>query len=313
MKLGSRFPHLAPVMLCVVAVVALAAAGCAPAPARAPQPVVVETVVVEKAVEAGMARPAAAPPIPTPPPVPKNLDMAQGEERMLIRTAELNISVQDTEKAAEGAKAIANALGGYVADAQIYQQGEQKFARITLRIPAEDFETALSQLKGLAVEVLRESTHGEDVTEEYVDLQARLRNLELTEKELQQLLTEVRERTQKAEDVLAVYRELTEVRGQIEQLKGRMQYLERRVDFATIALSISPHELSKPVVEPGWKPLVTLREAGRSLVKALQWLADALIWVVVFLLPILVILAIPIVLLVLLIRYLVRRRKSRAL
>jgi len=271
---------------------------------------VIETVVVEKALEAGARQPAAPLPASTP-----AWDQAaeEGEERMLIRTAELAISVKDTAETAEKAKAIANDLGGYVADSQVYQQGELLFAHMTLRVPAQDFETALQRLKELAIEVQRESTHGEDVTEEYVDLQARLKNLELTEKELQQLLTEVRERTQKAEDVLAVYRELVQVRGQIEQIKGRMQYLGRRVDFASIRLDISPHELSKPVVEPGWAPLVTLRNAGRSLVKALRGLADLLIWFVVFLLPILLILAIPIVLLMLLVRYLVRRRKERKL
>ena len=286
---------------------ALALSGCAPRIAAPPQEVVpVATVVVEKAV--------ALPAAPTSAPIPRQpVPPAAGvEERMLIRTAQLSITVKDTVEAVQGAKAVVEGLGGYVTSSQVYKQGERLYATMVLRVPAERFDDALAQIKALAVEVERESTQGEDVTEEYVDLQARLRNLELTEKELQQLLTEVRERTQKAEDVLAVYRELTEIRGQIEQLKGRMQYLERRVDFATIELSIAPHVLSTPVVEPGWKPLVTLREASRSLVKALQWLVDAVIWLVVFVLPILILVAAPVALLVFLIRTLVRRRKGRA-
>lgn len=286
--------------LLVAAVLALA--GCAPPQAVSP----VATVVVEKAVEVPMARQ----PAPTPAPIP--MPLAAEEERMLIRTAQLSITVTDTAKAVQEAKAVAEGLGGYVTSSQMYKQEERLYATMVLRVPAERFDDALAQIKALAVEVERESVQGKDVTEEYVDLQARLRNLELTEKELQQLLTEVRERTQKAEDVLAVYRELTEIRGQIEQLKGRMQYLERQVDFSSIDLNIAPHVLSTPVVEPGWKPLVTLREASRSLVKALQWLVDAAIWLVVFLLPILVLAAIPTALLVLLVRYLVRRRRGRA-
>ncbi len=284
---------------------ALALSGCAPRVAQRQVAPPVETVMVEKAAEVPAAVPRLA---PTPIPMPLAVDT---EERMLIRTAQLSITVTDTAKAVQEAKAVAEGLGGYVTSSQMYKQGERLYATMVLRVPAERFDEALAQIKALAVEVERESTQGEDVTEEYVDLQARLRNLELTEKELQQLLTEVRERTQKAEDVLAVYRELTEIRGQIEQLKGRMQYLERRVDFATIELSIAPHVLSTPVVEPGWKPLVTLREASRSLVKALQWLVDALIWLVVFLLPILVLVAAPTALLVFLIRAFVRRRRGR--
>lgn len=280
----------------------LALAGCAPPQAVPP----VATVVVEKAVEVPMARQPAS--IPAPIPMP----LAAEEERMLIRTAQLSITVTDTAKAVQEARAVVEGLGGYVTSSQLYKQGERLYATMVLRVPAERFDDALAQIKALAVEVERESTQGKDVTEEYVDLQARLRNLELTEKELQQLLREVRERTRKAEDVLAVYRELTEIRGQIEQLKGRMQYLERQVDFSSIDLNIAPHVLSTPVVEPGWKPLVTLREASRSLVKALQWLVDAAIWLVVFLLPILILVAIPTALLVLLVRYLVRRRRGRA-
>jgi len=285
---------------------ALALSGCAPRVAAPPRETLpVATVVVEKAVELPAPIPAPISRQPVPP-------AADAEERMLIRTAQLSITVKDTVEAVQGAKAVVEGLGGYVTSSQMYKQGERLYATMVLRVPAERFDDALAQIKALAVEVERESTQGEDVTEEYVDLQARLRNLELTEKELQQLLTEVRERTQKAEDVLAVYRELTEIRGQIEQLKGRMQYLERRVDFATIELSIAPHVLSTPVVEPGWKPLVTLREAGRSLVKALQWLVDAVIWLVVFVLPILILVAAPVALLVFLVRALVRRRKGRA-
>jgi len=286
---------------------ALALSGCAPRIAAPPQEVVpVATVVVEKAV--------ALPAAPTSAPIPRQPvpPAAGAEERMLIRTAQLSITVKDTVEAVQGAKAVVEGLGGYVTSSQVYKQGERLYATMVLRVPAERFDDALAQIKALAVEVERESTQGEDVTEEYVDLQARLRNLELTEKELQQLLTEVRERTQKAEDVLAVYRELTEIRGQIEQLKGRMQYLERRGGFATLELSIAPPVLSTPAVEPGWEPLVTLREASRSLVKALQWLVDAVIWLVVFVLPILILVAAPVALLVFLIRTLVRRRKGRA-
>lgn len=285
----------------------LLAGGCAPKAARPQEAApVVATVVVEKVVEQEMARAPAAPPIP-PAPIPAQ---AGETERMLIRTAQLSITVSDTEKAVQEATTLARSLGGYVASSQMYKRSERLYANMTLRVPAENLDEALARLRDLAVEVERESIQGEDVTEEYVDLEARLHNLELTERELQQLLTEVRERTQKAEDVLAVYRELTEIRGQIEQLKGRMQYLERRVAFATVDLSIAPHELSTPIVEPGWKPLVTLREASGRLVKALQWLVDAIIWLVVFLLPILLVVAAPTVLVVLLIRYLIRRRRS---
>ena len=121
----------------------------------------------------------------------------------------------------------------------------------------------------------------------------------------------MRQKTQKAEDVLAVHRELTTIRGQIEQLKGRMQYLSTMTAMATANVELIPDVLAKPVVEPGWRPLETLKNAGRALVNTLKGLVDALIWIVVAVAPVLILIAIPIVLIVLAIRWLRRRSKRR--
>jgi hypothetical protein len=170
------------------------------------------------------------------------------------------------------------------------------------------YSGAMDQIKGLAVEVERESISAQDVTEEYTDLGARLRNLEATEEELLALLTEVREETRRAEDVLAIHRELTNIRGQIEQIQGRMQYLERLTALATISVELIPEEEEKPIVEEGWQPLRTLRDASRSLVNAGQFFVDAAIWLVVFVLPVLLVLILPVAIIV----FVWRRRRRRA-
>ena len=142
---------------------------------------------------------------------------------------------------------------------------------------------------------------------------AQLTNLEATEVELRELLAEVRQKTQKAEDVLAVYRELTTIRGEIERVKGRMQYLSTMTALATSNVDLIPDVLAKPVVEPGWRPLETLKNAGRALVNTLKGLVDVLIWFVIVVVPVLILIAIPIVLVVLLIRWLraAGRRKAQ--
>jgi hypothetical protein len=148
------------------------------------------------------------------------------------------------------------------------------------------------------------------MTEEYTDIASRLRNLEATEQELLALLREVRERPNAtAEDILNVHRRVTEVRQEIEQLKGRQQYLDNVVALATIIVELIPDELASPVVAPGWRPLQTLRDAFRALVRALQWLVDLVIWIAVFVLPILILVAFPLVLLVLAIQWIRRRQK----
>jgi len=92
-------------------------------------------------------------------------------------------------------------------------------------------------------------------------------------------------------------------------VKGRMQYLSTLTALATLNIELIPDVLARPVVEPGWRPLETLKNASRALVNALKGLANALIWLVIYVLPLLILIAIPIVLLILAIRWLIRRRK----
>jgi len=236
---------------------------------------------------------------------------AHDAERMIIRTAEVSMVVADTEPALKSITALVGAAGGYVADSKAWRENAQLRARVSVRIPAEQLDATLEAIKKLAVRVERENVGGKDVTEEFSDLNAQLINLEATEKELRELLTEVRQKTQKAEDVLQVYQELTKVRGEIERIKGRMQFLSNQTALATANLDLIPDVLAKPVVEPGWRPLETLRDAGRALVNALKGLVDVMIWLAVYLLPLLIVIAIPIVGFVLLIRWLVRRRRRK--
>lgn len=279
------------------------------APSAAPMPTaVMEREVVIADVEAEAAQGA----LP-----PEGIDpMAAGEpfsavprpqaQRMIIRTANLAVVVEDTETALAQVRDIATDFDGYLANTDLWRSDDQLRGQVTIRVPAESFDAAMDQIKAIAIKVERENVSGQDVTEEYTDLSARLRNLEATEKELLVLLTEVREKTRKAEDVLAVHRELTNIRGQIEQIKGRMQYLERMTALATINVELIPQEEEAPIIEEGWQPLRTLRSAFRSLIDAGQFLVDAIIWLVIFIVPVLLVLIAP-----LLILYLVWRRRRR--
>jgi hypothetical protein len=151
----------------------------------------------------------------------------------------------------------------------------------------------MARLKDLAIKVENRNVSTQDVTEEYTDLDSQLRNLEATETELLELLTEVRERTGKAEDILAVHREVSNIRGQIEQVKGRMQYLEKMTAMATINIELVPDALARPIVVAGWRPSGTAANALRTLVKTLQFIVDAAIWVIIYVLPTLVVIVIP--------------------
>lgn len=231
-------------------------------------------------------------------------------DRMIVRTANLSLVVEDTEETLEAIERLATQLEGYISDLQTWRQDDQLAGIVTLRVPASSFDQARERIKDLAVEVESENVSGQDVTEEYVDLEARLRNLEVAEGELLELLASAQETHRDAESILTIYREITNVRQQIEQITGRMQYLENASSLATLTINLTPEEIDEPVVEPGWEPLSRARDALRTLVNALKFLVDVLIWVVLFFLPLAAILCLPLAL-VSLIWYLWRRRKRR--
>jgi hypothetical protein len=246
--------------------------------------------------------------MPAPTPAAREAAQDYSGERMIVRTGSLSIVVEDTEEALEAIERLAAELGGYVSDLQSWRRNDQMAATVTVRVLAQSFDQARERIKELAIEVESENASGQDVTEEYVDLDARLGNLEMAEEELRELLASAQETHKDAESILAIYREITSVRQQIEQIKGRMQYLENAAALATLTISITPEQEEEPVVEPGWEPLRQARDALRSLVNALKVLANVLIWAVLFFLPLAAILALPLVL-VWLVWYLRRRRK----
>lgn len=215
------------------------------------------------------------------------------EQRMIVRTANLSLVVKDTEDSVAEIKDIVSGLGGYVVDLRMWRDQQQLRGTITVRVPAESLDEALVKFKGLAVKVESENGSSQDVTEEYTDLGAQLRNLEATEQELLELLGTVRETTGKAEDILAVYRELTQIRGQIEQLKGRMQYLERTAAMSAVTIELVPDVLATPITVGGWRPSETVSKALRSLVQTLRLLVDAAIWIVLYVLPVVVVVLVP--------------------
>lgn len=227
------------------------------------------------------------------------------QERLIIRTADMSVVVSDTDEALASIAAMAEENGGWVVNSGVYQAGEGlKTGNITIRVPAEGFQSALDAITLLSVEVTSLSTSGQDVTEEFVDLSARLDNLEATAARVRGFLDE----TRNVEEALAVNQELSRLEGEIEVIKGRMQYLSQSAAFSTISVNLTPDALSQPIQVAGWRPQGVARDALETLVDALQGLANVVIWLVIFVLPILLLIGIPVWLIVRAIR---KRRTAR--
>ena len=229
-------------------------------------------------------------------------------ERMIIWTADIVLTVKDTEQAISDVLELARELGGYAVSTESWNQSDLLYARLTIRVPAAQFEPTMARLRDQALKVEHESANSQDVTEEYVDLESRLRALQAKEAQL----TELMDQAEDTEAVLAVYEQLSATQVEIEQVKGRMSYLENLSAMATITVNLNPEQSEAPVIEEGWRPGSTLRSAARALVNALKGLGNLVIWGIVFLLPILLLIALPIVLIILGIRLWLRRKRSKA-
>ncbi len=215
-------------------------------------------------------------------------------KRMIVRTATLRLIVKDAPNALDAVKRVVAAQQGYIATSRTWKEDGEPSSHVTIRVPSEKLEQTLRELRALALDVDSESLSGEDVTEEYVDLQASLRNEQAYERELLELLTETRQRTGRADDLLAVYNRVSEVRGRIEKMQGRIQYLEKTTSMATINLELVPSSLAQPINVAGWHPTGTVRTSIRALLRALQVLVDIAIVLVIVALPIALIILLPI-------------------
>lgn len=151
--------------------------------------------------------------------------------RKIVRTAQLSLQVDRFDVTAQRLVQIAESAGGFVADSSYAEDDGVPQGTFTLRVPAARFGAVMAEVDKLGAVTSRQIS-GQDVTEEFVDVQARLRNLERHEQRLLSFM----DRATKVSDLLAIEQELARVRGEIEQLTGRLRFLERSADLASISV-----------------------------------------------------------------------------
>ncbi len=196
------------------------------------------------------------------------------EGRKIVKTGSMTLEVEDIAETMDKAAEMADEFNGYVVSSYKHEYERGVSGHITIRVPSEKFDEAFARLRQLAVAVPYETTTATDVTEEYVDLEAQLRNLLATEAQYLALL----EKAENVEDMLMVQRELSNVRRQIEQIEGRMQYLERTSETALIEVTLQE---TKGLAEP-WSASAALKSAVRGLTTFGRGLATVLIWLGIF-------------------------------
>jgi len=191
-------------------------------------------------------------------------DSSATADRKIVRTSVLELSVKSPADAAEQIRLIADGMGGYVETAQIGGTKEVPTADLTIRVPADRFEDAKASIRKLGVRIESEKTNAQDVTRQYVDMEARLRNLRAEEA---QYLT-IMKSAYKVDDMLAVSQKLSEVRSEIEQQQAEFQTLSKQVETVAITIALRPIADAQ-VLGFNWRPLYRLKVAVRDGIDAL--------------------------------------------
>lgn len=225
-------------------------------------------------------------------PVPENASYASSH--MIIKNADVRLQVEDTDVAIDRATQAIGDLGGYIVSSRVWYQDyydgveskNYKYATVTIGVPVDQFERLLSRLRGLSVKVLDETASGEDVTDQFVDLQSQVVNLEATRDRIKSFLEDAKT----VDEALRINQELSNVEAQIESIKGQMNYLQDRSAYSTITVNFEPLLPEyKPAPTPTpitWNPGETFGNATKTLTSAYQGIVELLIWFFIVFLPI---------------------------
>ena len=234
------------------------------------------------------------------------------QERLVIQNADLTIVVANPQAKVDEIVALAEELGGYVVSLNMYQtytnNGEKvPEGYITVRVPAAQLDAALNQIEADVVEVRNENRSSQDVTQEYVDLQSRLKAYEDALDQLEVIM----ESNTTPEEVLNVFNEMMYYREQIEIIKGQIQYYETTAAFSAITVTIIAEETIQPIKIGPWTPAGAARDAIQNLIQFLQGFVDFLSNLFILIIPILIVIFGPIALIIWGIVAAIRRRKAK--
>ncbi|MGZ9814452.1 DUF4349 domain-containing protein [Peribacillus simplex] len=211
------------------------------------------------------------------------------DERKVIHQAQLELKVKNLEKAQMKIENKVAEFGGYVVESNVYREDEELVeGTITVRVPEAHFQDFLADSEGEASEVVGRNVTGQDVTEQYVDLKARLKSKRTVEERLLAFMKDA----EKTEDLLKISSDLAVVQEEIEQLTGQMKYLENQTSYSTVTITLTQDQIVVPGIDN--KELNTWERTKKQLATSANLILKAGSGIIVFIignLPILIILS----------------------
>ena len=200
-------------------------------------------------------------------------------DRNLILTAKIDMRSKDPWATSQAVQQMTTSLGGDVLSVNESGTSDNRNASLSIRVPSRSFQEAIRQIRALDGEVQSSNVSGQDVTDQFVDLQARLTAKQAEEARYNALLV----RANTIDEILKIDSALSNVRTQVEQLTGQINSIKSRTDYSTISMSVSPITVLGPAEQGrSWDPAKTVARAVATLAAMMQVLGDLAIWLIIF-------------------------------
>ena len=199
--------------------------------------------------------------------------------RLVVETSNLSLLVKDVVNVRDKVVDFAQRSGGYMVSSQISNPQDAPTATVVVRVPSDKLKEALIFFRSLAVKIVSENLTGEDVTDEYVDIEKRIEIQERTRARFEEILAQAREIT----DITQLTAQIINIQDQIDSLKGQQKYLSQNAKLAKLTLYLSTDEIALPYApSETFRPKVIFKLAMRSLVGHLRQVVTMLIWAGVY-------------------------------
>ncbi len=212
-------------------------------------------------------------------------DRSFSNESKIVKTGNITKLVDNFRESEEYIRKISDENNGEITYSRDSGEGNKRVLDIEIKVSVNNFEKVFLALKDMAGENISSTTDMRDVTTEVMDLEARLKTLKSTESQFLEIL----KKADSVTDTVSVYKELNQVRAEIESLEGQLKYYSTKTDYSTIRVTLKQSSVGATLEDTPWKPFGVLKDAGRAYVSFLKIVGTILIYFVVFTAPLWVI------------------------
>lgn len=201
------------------------------------------------------------------------------KNRLVIKDSYLSLQVLKVNEVQKAIIKMAEELGGYMVSSLVTDPSDVASATVIVRIPAKKLESALEYYRSLSLKVVSENLQGQDVTDQYVDLDTQLKTYEKTKAKLEDIFNNATI----VQDILQIQMEIINVQASIDSIKGQQNYLVKNAEMAKITVYLATDELALPYAPSGsWRPGVIFNQAVRAVAVVILGIGTLIIWIAVF-------------------------------